>query len=614
MKLKHLQANLICLLTLIYLLTGCNGSSKSGIQSVTQPPTPVSKNKQLIAAEFRALLLGQIEQIAEENQAYSPPQLAQISIPLNFDSVNTLFQSINQPQLKLIDDTFRTMQLTDMNSANLHDQAKQFKIDAIKQPITFILIPGVMSEFIKYELYEDIFDKTHATSSFRKMWEQKQRAASKVVDPRLNLNVVNSDQSIGHTDVMLNQLIDVTSIDDAAGNPKIRFIRMKVSFLSLETLGTIKDTAQIYNRRLTKFFRAIGNVMPNIILAGYSRGGAVALEMLSAARKSQPNWFPNVKGMLGIGGVIYGTPSADILFQPAINGVYVNDSQKQIAVINHYFLGTPETPGLTLLDQQKPILHLENLKSILHNAQQYMSAFSILKGEETPSDSEGAANSFLAVMKKIKGMQRQISAIRSSINQTQNSTDFDAMFNNALNAMFEKFNFNITSFFNVQEYNHNIIRFRRLLTAMLSAVKELSTAERLKWWQEHDLPAGMKYFAIAATLDADLNLFQDQITYRSDTESGKGQLNNNVVFRKESGFNLNDGAMPLHRAIFWPQLSAALNPRNKIDATLLGICGTTHYGLALPYALGSKEQGANPFPREALIRAAAITIGQSIAP
>lgn len=601
-KIKQLS-RLGILLSLTWSLFSCGIPQPSSLQLSADTQKPHPQNA-LISNNFRSILLGQLQQTTAANQ-YDAAALQQISIPVDTTKLNDLFNGLNNSSLATIDETFKKLTLTDIMDPNPNNESTNVNIDDIQNPITFVLITGVMSEFIKYEVYENIFDKyqdSQAAKQWRRLTSEK-GADPLLIDSVLDLQNVQGRTGFGRNAVPLNKMLDITSIDDSNGNPKIRFVKLKVSFLSLETLGSLSDTAQNYNRRLTKAFKALGGDLPNLFLVGYSRGGPIALEMLAQARKSQTPWLKNVKGMLAMGGVLYGTSEADAIFAPVVNKQYTNEAQKQVAVINEYLLGSGSQPGLQLIDSSKMLLGLANLKIIFSNTQAYFNAWDALNNKPA---SQEQGTSTLGIMQKLRAAKGRLDELKKGLARKKTSMDFDSILHNTSSAMFDKFNFNITSFFDVNAYNDNIIRFRAMLTATIVAVKGLSTASRLTWWKENTLPSGLKYYAIGATLDADQGIFQDFITYNSQTESGNTQLNNNINFRANYGFQLNDGAVPLHRAIFWPRITKAISPQNDLDAKLLGIVGTTHYGLALPYALGDKEQASNPYPREALLRAAAI--------
>ncbi len=71
-----------------------------------------------------------------------------------------------------------------------------------------------------------------------------------------------------------------------------------------------------------------------------------------------------------------------------------------------------------------------------------------------------------------------------------------------------------------------------------------------------------------------------------------------------SGLALNDSQTVFSRTRIWPEVTAALNPRQSLGATYyLGMLGTHHWGIALPYAFPMADGSLNPFPRAALIDA-----------
>ena len=72
--------------------------------------------------------------------------------------------------------------------------------------------------------------------------------------------------------------------------------------LSLESAGTVSDIADVFARRVDKFFNVLGRIPNTIGFAGYSMGTTTALEVLS--RSGGPAW-----GGIARGGIAWGGPA-----------------------------------------------------------------------------------------------------------------------------------------------------------------------------------------------------------------------------------------------------------------------------------------------------------------
>ena len=184
--------------------------------------------------------------------------------------------------------------------------------------LTIVIIPGIFSEFIDTKVFEEVFSKK--TSSFRSSWRKQLSRYRKLIrakesglklQDRSDHDLQYSLQELGYVDRRIEDLIAVSSVDDKDGSSLINVITFKTERLSLESFGDTAVKADIFSRRLNKFFSILGVIPKNIAFLGYSRGTCVGLEMLSQAKKNKEAWLPYVRAMISMGGVTYGSELAD---------------------------------------------------------------------------------------------------------------------------------------------------------------------------------------------------------------------------------------------------------------------------------------------------------------
>ncbi|EKX37761.1 hypothetical protein GUITHDRAFT_116068 [Guillardia theta CCMP2712] len=206
--------------------------------------------------------------------------------------------------------------------------------------ITLVLLPGILSELIDTKLFGDV--PAWADSTLKGRWKERMEVCSKILPHERGegeecdeSDTVDRRWSLDKLDFLvepLAELVDVASIDAKGveeeleegaspslpdGHPLIHLVRFNTPMGSLETMGTIERSSTTFLRRLTKVMRIMGGELKDLYLVGYSRGAAVALELLVQARKS-PKLFPwvrRVRGVVSLGGVIYGTEAADTVTQ-----------------------------------------------------------------------------------------------------------------------------------------------------------------------------------------------------------------------------------------------------------------------------------------------------------
>lgn len=178
----------------------------------------------------------------------------------------------------------------------------------------------------------------------------------------------------------------------------------------------------------------------------------------------------------------------------------------------------------------------------------------------------------------------------------------------------------------VANYYDNVRLFKLAVGALREGLENLTTEARLRWWREHVVPhEDVEYYAVAATMPAPCTsaracavsaLHEDSAYDEDDGGAGAGAEASSlgvydpasVDFRSNrAGFHallkatrkqLNDGQVPLDRAVFWPGFAAELNPRQPpYRAALLAIFNTHHWALCIQ-GMDAKPNG---FPRAVLL-------------
>ncbi len=167
-----------------------------------------------------------------------------------------------------------------------------------REPITIIILPGVLGEFIDSSPFEEIL---RSNSSLKR---------------KVNRLFKNEKESVYFLSKMkpqkikFNKLVVTGSIDDVLGRPMVKLIYLKPLFASLESLGRLNENNKIYEKRLEKLFSKIAKPK-NLYLLGYSQGASVALELVKHISKTpKPAWATNLKGLISLAGVLHGSAIA----------------------------------------------------------------------------------------------------------------------------------------------------------------------------------------------------------------------------------------------------------------------------------------------------------------
>jgi pimeloyl-ACP methyl ester carboxylesterase len=457
--------------------------------------------------------------------------------------------------------------------ATLRDQAGE--------PLFLVIVPGVFGEFIDTRAFEEIYEPKPgrpSSSDLRASWLSRSPQTHK-------------DLSLDEP-LPLDQLLSVTSVDDAQGKALARIMLFNTPRLSLESLGDIESRAEIFTRRMEQAFRILGYVPKNLALLGYSRGTMVALEMLSQAQTARRadaqahSWVKSVRAVISLGGVVYGSAVADEQHKPGTT------TARQIARVSQFLTELDDAGGWYTYNASKKI------QVSTANNHKWVTFLKDMIRITFPDLAEASAAQLLALAKdKIKDFQKV---------DPGPSAQMLAYFWDAYD-LWKPYG---------DAYPHNIRKFKRLTRSMLTAVGELTETARLDWWRSHTVPAeGVTYYSITGTMADTAPLKENPATGIPGGADDAQLLTSYLGYVKSTlgasgaGLTLNDSQVSLVSARFWPAAARLLNPQQEpMKVTYLGVVGTSHWGLALREVNKMASGAVNPFPREDLLRSLLATV------
>ncbi|MBI3534810.1 MAG: hypothetical protein HY072_04915 [Deltaproteobacteria bacterium] len=158
-------------------------------------------------------------------------------------------------------------------------QTKSFDVnDLLKtlqhRPITFVIFPGFMSEFIETKTLQEVFHE--------------------------NLEFCNDFYQ--------------SEFKNKNNNILIKYLLFKTPPMSFATIGDTRENAMDFIERLERFF-SVNGVPENMVFLGYSRGTMIALDVLALLMQRKSPWLKNIKGMVSLGGVVFGSDLVDEVFR-----------------------------------------------------------------------------------------------------------------------------------------------------------------------------------------------------------------------------------------------------------------------------------------------------------
>ncbi len=499
---------------------------------------------------------GAVTQKMKDFVIYQPTEAMMQAPTANAESPEAL--------LTAMDETMKSVMPADlyeqgMATAAQPVSAEDLNASLLAKPMTIVIIPGVFGEFIETRAFDDVFSRKKSAyakdvngkfADFRKLQKGGDTAPS------------YSLHALGNVDIPLDQLLTAGSIDDEDGNALVNVLLLNTPALSLESLGNISDKAQIFAARLDQYFRIVG-VPERIMLVGYSRGAPVALDMMAAPKVD--DWRANVKAVVSLGGVIFGSALADSAKDPN------SPAAKQLAALK------------TLKDSL-----VEKKTAFYGNSKAWYSFAKTMAKLNNPEGGTPTLEQAEAMFTNYKGVD---------INSTGN-------------LMFRYYKeFGLAS--PLKDYVANIQRFKKLVDEVTEAVLGLNTEARLAWWRTHKLKTdGVRYYALAATMDDPTTsrlgnkLMSNPYTYDPDSYDQKFLTTSYSDYYKASGAAVNDSQVSALRTHVWPGLVERLNGQRP-EGEFLGVLGTHHWGLALKVVSKMTNGKTNPFPRVELLKAVA---------
>ena len=477
--------------------------------------------------------------------------------------------------LAAIDAHYKNHLPEDLYRLGLCNPPDRRQIKSGKGPITLILFPGFTTEFIPFDAFEEVLS------------DQKSSFARKMVPILEGLSdTVYRVKDQSYQTVKMSEIVRVASYD-RKGAPWVNLISLSAKLGSLESLGPLRPLTEIYARRLQKILHNTRGVsdLGEIYLLGFSRGAVAGLDFLSYMSeqpRQQYPWFERVRGLVSLGGSLYGSDGPDHAF----SGDNSEDSATK-KMIDRLIEGLLPEPPASLSGQAYAA---EAARRVHHNMALWTQVMREMKGVGQQPPKPGSAGALLAT--------------EESLRQSGDYPEKPGILAN-----FETFKAVLFDLLTMQCpfscYFQNVRAFKEILSAFIAGGWELTTQKRLEWWANARLPVRYRILSLTATMpgppvDQKLSplLASPYTGYRSPDFVSR--LRPGYYSQLEYGASyLNDSAMTVARARYWPQLDSVSGRRHDY----LGILGAHHYGIAFPYAMADRNRTPNPFPRTTLLAA-----------
>lgn len=427
------------------------------------------------------------------------------------------------------------------------------------RPLTIVVVPGLFAEFIPTRPFEEILSRSSADGD---QFARQVRDAAARNDPQA-FDETFDPSSLSVKTVPLTDVIAVGALSSAFPQAPVRLVLLQTPFGSGESIGSLSDSAAVFNRRLEKYLGLTG--AQNLVFLGYSRGTPVALEMLARARDGQEPWLGSVRAMVSWAGVVWGTSLADNAEDPTTPAFRAVQEVKRLRAGLD-----PQSPEKTFAAWTDFAFAMGRLEHELFAGRAYPDP-SVLRQAPTSIGLDGIS------------LWQQIKKAAVVLGLTSPSRDFPK----------------------------NVIRFQALLDRVLIAVNELGSKTRKQWWTSRTVPATPIYYSLTAVMadpargGLDLEAFDGGWGYSRRSFDDLFLLQSRIDYEKLA-VAVNDSQVSIPQATFLPKYAEALNPANRgMRSVLLGACGTHHWGMALQVVNEMRDGRRNPFPREIFLRSLA---------
>lgn len=476
--------------------------------------------------------------------------------------------------LKLRSDAWSKIKPVDLYEAGKTPVAEARDLDKAldAKPITIVIIPGIFGEFITHFPFNEVLTKKD--SAFAKEWA-KAADEKALTDPVFDLETMTTSEK------KMTEITEAASLDNADGKAVIKLIYMKPLIGSLETLGTLEDSSQLYLRRMNKVWEILGP-QENLYILGYSRGLNVALDFVNRAENKPTDnpWLAKLKGIVSLGGTLYGSAIADATITPG--EVSCEAIERLEALAKKLVVLAPDA---SLGDK---------IKAVATNSSAWATA--------------------AADLLKIGGSIPPHEGLEVESIQTD-GPNLGAFGTLLKTFAFDKFKINQGS-----EYSNNVEKFKYIIKEAREGINTLTQKEGLAWVKSHSISPKYKYFVIQGTM-ADPSskeggkslLAEDSVSFNTKTLDYKALRTSYYDYFKFQGMAINDSQISPDRSIFWPALHKSLNPKQEdFEASLITILGTDHWGMSFPVALESENKEISPFPREVLVKSLGAFLAQDL--
>lgn len=372
----------------------------------------------------------------------------------------------------------------------------------------------------------------------------------------------------------ISKLFDVTMINE--GNFVGNVVRLNSPAGSLESLGTIEKTSRTYLRRLDMFFSIMTELKGPIHIIGYSRGAAVALEMITKAKNRMDIhfWALRMKSMISVAGVLYGTPAADAIHVENHIAKLVLDKIVLCArKLDYSFMGDMGSAGHVL--------------EIAHNTKLF---WDLVYGLAKSSTSE---------------MPDTRMAREFGMGPTIHPQNLAAIARQMLMDMFHLHE-------PVGDYYENVKTFKILINEIVDGIQGITTKNRLQWWKDNIVPSDVQYYAVTGTMTDPSSMgnlaeiIERDPVYSVESLDYRTSRSFYYDMIRDGNTALSDGQVSVSSSLFWPGLQRHLNElQAPFQTTILGVVTAHHWAIALPNVF---DNVPSTFPREVLLKTIALYV------